>query len=103
MIDQQFIDDTLRRGSGFVGGRVRIYKPHDDGSSWAEWCDDFLSRRKTHTVTHKGYTAIQSGVNYHVFVCNPEKEFSAHFSFTKHKSKRQLKRLIDDIRRYKNV
>lgn len=31
MIDQQFIDDTLRRGSGFVGGRVRIYKAYGDG------------------------------------------------------------------------
>ena len=31
MIEQGFIDETLRRGSGFVGGRVRIYKAYDEG------------------------------------------------------------------------
>ncbi len=74
----------------------KSYKYSKDGDSWANWCDDFLSRHKSIWVEKDGYTAYQSGTNYHISITdNMRDQMVLHAICTKRKSKRALRKMID--------
>lgn len=82
-------------------------------------CDEFHPRHKPRSVDYNGFIAMQGPatvkipaengkitVTYYNLVTVARKDGTstrATFNFNRYFSKRQLKRLIDDIRRYKNV
>lgn len=72
------------------------YRVGADGDSWANWCDEFMSRHKPISVEKDGYTAYQSGSNYHISITEKlTGQMVLHAACNKRVSKRTLKKMID--------
>ena len=83
------------------------------------FCGEFRPRHKPRSVDYKGFIATQGPatakipaengkitVSYYNLVIVARRDGTstrAAFNFNRYFSQRQLKRLIDDIRRYKNI
>lgn len=75
---------------------LKSYWYGEDGDSWANWCDEFMSRHKPISVEKDGYTAYQSGSDYHISITEKlTGQMVFHASCTKRVSKRALRRMID--------
>lgn len=74
----------------------KSYHLSNDGDSWANWCDEFISRHKPISVEKDGYTAYQNGTNYHITITeNLSDQMVLHAACNKRVSKRALRRMID--------
>lgn len=70
----------------------------DDGDSWANWCEEFVSRFKDKTVRWGEYRITQSGYNLHTMIIKGN-QFVMHAQTTKPLTRlelyRQLKRYLN--------
>lgn len=75
---------------------LKSYVYGEDRDSWANWCDDFVTRHKSKKIHKDGFIVTQSGYNWHIMIADEKnKKVLLHASCTKRKSKRALKKMID--------
>ena len=74
----------------------KSYRLNKDGDSWANWCDDFVTRHKAKKIHKDGFIVTQSGYNWHIMIIDEKtNKMLLHAACTKRKSKRALKKMID--------
>lgn len=74
----------------------KSYRKSKDGDAWANWCEAFQTKHKSKWVEKDGFTAYQSGYNWHISITdNMRDQMVLHASCTKRVSKRALKKMID--------